>query len=222
MKLYHEDFYRAILERDAEESVQARLLLGDGWRPLEEYVYDRRYVWAAGVGSWHDNFIAFVGRGGKYTTSSWWRPQMRDLPFAGYVSYWQPLPDGVDAFNPLAHWEAITGHPWLDPLLREPEPEYEPAPPTVRLIPSARDLLIAMRAGAVLRERGRDWSSFTLAKPGAAPAKVTARPLNPLLECVFIARNGTLPPRKDSWYEFDYGITDAGHAWLAANAGRAK
>lgn len=75
-----------------------------------------------------------------------------------------------------------------------------------------------MRAGAVLRERGRDWSSFTLAKVGGEPTKVTARPINPLIECVFIARNGTLPPRKDCWYEFDYRIADAGFAWLAANA----
>ncbi len=49
-----------------------------------------------------------------------------------------------------------------------------------------------MRDGAVLRERGKDWSSWTLQRPGEEPAKVTERPINPLREKAFIARDGTL------------------------------
>ncbi|WP_256805777.1 hypothetical protein [Bradyrhizobium sp. Bra64] len=219
MKLWHDSEQLAKLENS--DSKTARLLLGDDWRPLSEYVYDRRYVYAAAINTYF-NYRCVIARGGKYETSFWWTPDNKEEPILGMaglsVTHWKPLPEGVDAYNPLPHWEELTGHPWLDRKLREPEPEYEPASPTERLIPSARALLVAMRAGAVLRERGRDWSSFTLAHPGGAPEKVTARPIRPLLECVFIARNGTLPPRKDRWYEFEWKITEHGHAWLAANA----
>ena len=45
MKLYHEEeswVWR--LEEAAKHWQYARLLLGDGWRPLSEYVYDQNYA----------------------------------------------------------------------------------------------------------------------------------------------------------------------------------
>jgi hypothetical protein len=219
MKLFHEsETYRDQLE--SSDSRMSRMLLDDDWRPLSEYVYDRKYVYVAALNPTH-LYRCMIARGGKYESSEWWTPDNKETSVIGLcwltVTHWKPLPAGVDAYNPLDHWEELTGHKWLDPLVREPEPEYEPAPPTERLTPGPRDLLVAMRDGAVLRERGRDWSSFTLTPPGGAPAKITARPLRPLLQNVFIARVGTLPPRKDRWFEFDWKITPAGAAWLAAN-----
>ncbi|MCG2645705.1 MULTISPECIES: hypothetical protein [Bradyrhizobium] len=211
MKLYHEERYRARLEQNAQWRY-AQLLLGDGWRPLSEYVYDRNYVYAAGIGGWHDNFILFVGRGGKYSTSDWWLPHNRDVPFQGYVEFWQPLPEGVD---PYTHAAEI--FPPVEKPVRPPEPVYEPGLPSVKLTPGPRGLLVAMRDGAVLHERGQRWSSWTLQRPGGDREKVTERPLNPLRENAFIARNGMLPTEPDRWYECDWQVTSAGRAWLAAN-----
>ncbi|MCS3893429.1 hypothetical protein M2171_002562 [Bradyrhizobium japonicum USDA 38] len=220
MKLFHEsDTYRAYLE--ASES----MLLDDDWRPLSEYVYDRRYVNVAALNPTH-LYRRMIARGGRYESSQWWTPSEKEVSVMSLawmtVTHWKPLPDGIDAYNPLAHWEELTGHAYRDPNVREPEPEYEPAPPTERLIPSARELLVAMRDGAVLRERGREWASFTLTRPGAAPEKITYRPMRPLVQSAFIVLDGALPPRKDRWYDIPWKITDAGQAWLAANVSPAR
>ncbi|GLH79752.1 hypothetical protein SSBR45G_46610 [Bradyrhizobium sp. SSBR45G] len=215
MQLDFDDVERAKLERQAAEgSAYARLLLSDGWRPLSEYKYDRKYVYTAAVNYYQDT-VLIPARGG----SCWWTPFDKENPIVGLtVTHWMPLPDGVDAYNPIPHLEEISGKKLPDPLLRRPEPVYgPPAPPTLRLTPGPRDLLIALRDGSRLTERGRDWSSFTLTKPCTAPAKITARPIDPLRRAGFIARNGSLPPRTDRWFQFEWRITEHGHAWLAAN-----
>ncbi|SDG60425.1 hypothetical protein SAMN05216338_1001879 [Bradyrhizobium sp. Rc2d] len=97
-----------------------------------------------------------------------------------------------------------------------PPPVYVPGPPTTRLTPAPKGVLVAMRDGAVLHERGMRWSSWTLQRHGEEPKKVSTRPLDTLIENIFIARCSALPDH--GWYEIDWHITDAGFAWLAANA----
>jgi hypothetical protein len=75
-----------------------------------------------------------------------------------------------------------------------------------------------MRSGAVPHERGARFSSWTLQRPGQDPEKITERPISPLVKLAFIARNGELPPDTRRWYDFDWKVTEAGRAWLAANA----
>lgn len=193
-----------------------RLLLDDDWRPLSEYVYDRRYVYAATVNHLLRSNV-LIARGGKQESSYWWTPDNKEVPvmsLAGLsVTHWKPLPDHVDAYNPIPHWEELTGHKHRsEPCPRPPEPIYEPGPPTARLTPGPRDLLVAMRYGAVLRERGQRWSSWTLQRPGREPEKLTARPIDALRELAFIARDGVRPSDPTRWYEFDWHVTDAGRA----------
>jgi hypothetical protein len=73
---------------------------------------------------------------------------------------WKQLPEGVDSYNPVPDRDEFTGR--SDTLARGPEPAYEPAPTRTTLTPDPRDLLRAMRPGAVLRKPGKDWSSWTL------------------------------------------------------------
>ena len=214
MRLFYEsDAQLARLERDAEHWQYARLLLGDGWRSLSEYVYDRSYVYAAAVSQSH-LYQLFIGRGGKYQTSDWWTPHQRGVPVPLYVTHWQPLPPGVD---PPTH--SIDLFPPADPPpSRPPEPVYEPGPATAELTPGPRALLVAMRDGAVLRDCGQRWSSWTVQRLGGEPEKLTARPVDRLRELAFIARDGVRPAEPTRWYEFHWHVTDAGRAWLAANA----
>ena len=213
MRLDHDDTYRAYLEREARPA--HKLLLDDDWRSLSEYVYDRSYVYAAGV---TETLIyrLFVGRGGKYAHSYWYTPFNKETPIGLYVTHWKPLPPGVDVF---AHCDQIFGPRPAKPI-RSPEPLYEPDPPTARLTSVPRDLLAAMGGGAALRERAWQWSSWTLQRPGLAPEKITSRGVDRLREAVFIARDGVLPPGGlKRFHDFDWKITAAGAAWLAANVG---
>jgi hypothetical protein len=218
VKLFHDDIYRAYLERQAESWQYARLLLGDGWRPISEYVYDRRYVYAAGV-SEAACYRLFVGRGGKYKTSDWWTPINNGMPVPLYVQAWQPLPEGVD---PYAHSDEL--FPPREPnYVRPPEPVYEAGPPTARLTPVPRNLLVAMAGGAVLHERAWKWTTWTLQLPGHTPERIGARGIDRLREVAFIARDGVLPQSAlTRFHDFDWKIADAGRAWLAANHGPAK
>lgn len=127
---------------------------------------------------------------------------------------WRPLSEGADPFI-----EAAAIFPPADPPpSRPPEPVYEPGPPTARLTPGPRALFVAMRDGAALHERGQRWPSWTLQRPGGEPEKLTERPIGPLRELAFIARDGARPSEPTRWYECGWSISGAGHAWLAANA----
>ena len=76
----------------------------------------------------------------------------------------------------------------------------------------------------MLHERSWQWTSWTLQRPGQAPVKITARGVDRLREASFIARDGVLPvPGRLTDLTNSTGkITDAGEAWLAANAGAVK
>lgn len=87
MKLFYESAaQKAHLERAAEHWQYARLLLGDGRRPLSEYVYGLKYVYAAAVNH-HHRYSIFIGRDGKCETSDWWTPNQRDVPVPLYVTH---------------------------------------------------------------------------------------------------------------------------------------
>ncbi|MGJ4932253.1 hypothetical protein ACQR1I_35485 [Bradyrhizobium sp. HKCCYLS2038] len=152
MRLDLDDKQRARLEQHGD-NVMLQLLLGDGWQPLSDYRYDRRYVYVAAVNGVF-NYSCYVARGGRYSSSDWWIPSEKEIPVLGAagltITHWQPLPDGVDAYRPLAFWKEITGHDLPGAPLRKPEPVYQPAPPTHRLTPGPRRLLAAIgrRRGA--------------------------------------------------------------------------
>lgn len=79
----------------------------------------------------------------------------------------------------------------------------------VRLTPGPLHLLVAMARGAVLREttrRGRTW--FSLFRPShEGSERVHARAVNTLRQLALIGRED----------EFDWLVSDSGHAWLAQN-----
>jgi len=103
--------------------------------------------------------------------------------------------------------------------VRPPEPVYEPGGSDVRLTPVPRNLLIAMRNGAVLHERTWRWTQWHIGAPGTPFVRIAERGINALREFAFIARDGVLPDGNlTRFHEFDWSITPAGHAWLAANA----
>lgn len=212
MKLWHGDIYRAHLEMEAEQWQYARLLLGDGWRPMSEYVYDRRYVYAAG--GTESAFHLLIARGGKYKTSDWWTPHSREMPTTLSVQFWQPLRDGA---GPFTHGRVIYP-PAPERPAKPPEPVYEPGGVDVRLTPAPRDLLRAMAGGAVLREATMTWTSWTVTRPGCDPAKFRDRGIDALRKLAFIERDGVLPPgHLARIHRFDWKITPAGAACLAAN-----
>jgi hypothetical protein len=212
VKLNHGDIYKAYLEQ--QPWPYARLLLDDDWRPMSDYVYDRRYVYAARVNE-AMCYRLFIGRGGKYSTSDWWTPNSREIPMALHVNAWKPLPDGVD---PYTHGREIFP-PEPEKFVGPPEPVYEPGGVDVRLTPVPRDLLVAMRDGARLHERAWRWTEWTLQKPGGDPERIRERAIEALRKVVFIERDGVLPPgRLPRWLEFDWHVTKPGLTWLAQNS----
>ena len=190
------------------------LLETDGWRPLSEYkpsggdyVYVRGHTWDLWIPT------AGIARGGKYATSFWYDPSGQPLRFE--VEAWKPFP--ADGVSPHERWKAFHVNPNDQSFVRPPEPVYEPGGTDVHLIPSARLLLRKMRNGAVLHERAWRWTEWWLID--WTRKRLTERPINTLRKVAFIARDGVLPPgRIPEWTEFDWLITPAGHAWLAANA----
>ena len=67
------------------------------------------------------------------------------------------------------------------------------------------------------------WTSWQIARPGQDPEKLSARGVEALRAAVFIERVGVLPPGHLSrMHRFDWRVSPAGAAWLAANHGLAK
>ncbi len=63
-----------------------------------------------------------------------------------------------------------------------------------------------------------EWDSYRLQLADGSREKITCRPVDRLIEQVFIARIGTLPEfRPRRMLTFKWVVTDAGRAWLAAN-----
>lgn len=69
-----------------------------------------------------------------------------------------------------------------------------------------------------MTERGWRWTVFELHVPGHEPKKLGERAVDGLRRHAFIARDGVLPPgRLPHWFNFDWSITTAGRACLAAD-----
>lgn len=195
---------------------RARIREADDWRPLEKYVPTKDFVYVA------DAFESLkigitVARRGRHELSYWYYPPP-DGPAAIYPVAWKPIDDS-DGISVYERREWLAGYPNRDRNWRGAEPVYEPGPTIARLTPAPRDLLRAMAGGAVLHERAFRWSSFTLQKSGADPKKLTERHTEPLVRLSFIERDGVLPVPgvMRHFREFDWKITPAGAAWLAAN-----
>jgi hypothetical protein len=198
-----------------EDISRAAVLASDGWRPLSEYA-GREYVYVRGFGFdlWKPG--TGIARRGRHPLSDWWDPAGQLLRLD--VKEWQPFPEG--GATPHERWLAFsTKSDDTIGFVRPPEAVYAPGDTSVRLTPTPLRLLTAMRDGAVLHERAWRWTEWSLGRPGTTPDKIGERPINPLLKVAFIARDGVLPPgRLPHWFEFDWLITPAGHAWLTANA----
>lgn len=82
--------------------------------------------------------------------------------------------------------------PPIEKALRPPEPVYEPGPPTARLTPGPRDLLVPMRWRRAARAR-TTLVGWTPQRPDGDPEKITERPIGPLRQNSFIARDGVRP-----------------------------
>lgn len=100
----------------------------------------------------------------------------------------------------------------------EPETVNDPAGTDHPLPPVPFALLCSIRDGAVLRELIWNWRSFRLLRAGNPEERVRGPAIDPLMEAAFVERVGAWPEEKPRWMvTFDWRITDAGRAWLAAN-----
>ena len=105
-------------------------------------------------------------------------------------------------------------------------PEYEdvvPAGVNAKVTPEPRTMLYLMRDGATLRETVGDhfWYHLDLPDGGRGPMVMT-RAMNRLENFGFIERIGELPPGYPTKVmRYDWRISAAGAAWLAANDGQA-
>jgi hypothetical protein len=101
---------------------------------------------------------------------------------------------------------------------REPYSDEPPWPVTAKMTPEPIGMMIAIRNGAILQERHGDWSDWHMILPDGSRRMVMTRALNRLLETGFVDRAGELPPgHPTSVLEFEWPLTPAGRAWMAAN-----
>ena len=188
----------------------------DDWQQMADYVPTSAFVYVVTASETLSLSIT-VARRGRHPLSYWYGPPPAG-PVPVYPVAWKPI-DGADGISVYEREDWLRGYPERQKFIRPLEPTYEPGGTDVRLTPSPRALLVAMAAGAILHERAFHWTSWTLQTPGDDPKKITERPLNPLIRVAFIARSGDLPPgRIPRWLEFDWHVTDAGRAWMAANS----
>jgi hypothetical protein len=204
--------YRWLLEQRAKGALSVDILLADDWRTMDSYRPSKDYVWVK-YGEVHPSCM--IASRGWHEHSYWYGLHGSDpLPIAPIR--WKPI-DWSGHASVRAYADFIFPPP--EPWKRPPEPEYEPAGTDARLTPEPVKLLRAMRDGGALREKVWGWISFSIQRaPGQAEEKITRRPVDRLRECAFIERIGTLPqglPKR--MMTFDWRITAAGHAWLAAN-----
>jgi hypothetical protein len=204
---------------NSDRMVDARpyvaLLAADDWRPMSEYVPSAEYVYVKGYAYMAPGPSVAVARRGKHEFSYWFSPPPDGLVSLG-VTAWKPIPeDGISIYDRM-DW--LYGNPESGAFVRPPELVYEPGGVDVRLTPVPRDLLVAMHAGARLRERAWRWTEWSLQKPGKDPDRIRQRGVESLRKVAFIERDGVLPPgRLPRWLEFDWQVTKHGLAWLAQN-----
>lgn len=191
------------------------LLAADDWRPLSEYAPSAGYVYVQAFAYRAANPCVAVARRGRHELSYWHQPPP-DGPLQLGVIAWKPLPDGASPYE-AAH--LLYGNPNNDAaFVRPPEPIYPPDGVDARLAPAPLQLLRAMHAGTRLHERAWRWTEWTEIAPGQPAQRIGERGINALRRVAFIARDGILPPgRLSRWFEFDWSITAAGKAWLAAH-----
>lgn len=93
-----------------------------------------------------------------------------------------------------------------------------PWPITARVTPEPLGMMVAIRNGAVLRQRFGDWSEWDMIMPDGSHRMVMTRALDRLLDTGFVDRDGQLPPgHPTSVMEFAWPLTPAGIAWMDAN-----
>jgi hypothetical protein len=210
------DFY-ATQEASDHWPHHVELMRSGDWRPRSEYrPTDGEYVYVRGTGLTLANPGCAIARGGKYESSFWWNPDGQQVPLD--VTEWKPFPD--DGVTPYARWQDFKTMRNDPRWVRPPEPVYPPAGVDAKLTPVPRNLLIAMSGYTILHERAWRWTEWTLRMRGGAPEKLTESRsgILKLRQCAFIERDGVLPPgRLERWFEFDWKITAAGLAWIAAN-----
>jgi hypothetical protein len=193
------------------------LMRSDGWQPRSEYRPNNgEYVYVRGFTADLGNPCCAIARGGRYETSWWYNPDGQ--PMTMDVKEWKRFPDdGVTPYQRWQNWKTMRNDPrWVRP----PEPVYEPAGVDTKLTPVPRKLLLAMHGGAVLHEIAWRWTDWLLQMTGGEPAKLTEgrSGILKLRKLAFIERDGVLPPgRLERCFEFDWRVTAAGMAWIAAN-----
>lgn len=183
--------------------------------PLSEYGPGEGYVYVKGFAYRAAHPCVAVARPGRHVLSYWHQPPPNGPLNLGVIA-WMPLPGGM---SPQAAAHFLYGDPNDDgAFVRPPEPIYPAGGVDTRLSTVPRDLLLAMHDGARLYERAWRWTEWTLIEPGQLPQRIGERGINALRRVAFIARDGVLPPgRLPRWLEFDWIITVAGDAWLAAH-----
>jgi hypothetical protein len=199
------------------------LLNSDGWQPRSTYrPSNGEYVYVRGRGYDMWNQGVAIARGGKYETSFWWDPDGNILKID--VHEWKPFPE--DGVPPHKRWHDFKTDPNDQRFVRPPEQVYQPAGVDAKLTPVPRKLLLAMHGGAVLHESAWRWTKWWLTICGQqAPVNLTEGRggILKLRKLAFIERDGVLPPgRLERWYEFNWKVTGAGQAWIAANTGEKR
>jgi hypothetical protein len=197
---------------ESDDRPYAAILAADDWRPLEEYEPSAEYVYVKGFAYMARAPHVVVARRGRHQLSYWYAPSG---PCAIGATHWKPTPD--DGMSPYDRERWLYGDQ-DGAFVRPAEPVYEPGGTDVRLTPVPAALLASIGAGARLHERAWRWTEWRLRMPGREPERIGERGINSLRRHAFIARDGVLPPgRLPRWFEFDWSITDAGKAWLAAD-----
>jgi hypothetical protein len=194
------------------------LMRSEGWRPRSEYRPNNgEYVYVRGYTADLGNPCCAIARGGRYETSWWYNPDGQPMTMG--VREWKKFPDddGVTPYHRWQDWKTKRNDlRWVRP----PEEVYEPAGVDAKLTPVPRKLLLAMHGGVSLHERAWRWTDWRLRRQDGVIEKVSEgrSGILKLRQLAFIERDGTLPPgRLERWFEFDWKITDAGKAWIAAN-----
>lgn len=216
VKEFGEVYYAHLLKARAEGDGAAEILLADGWLPISSYKPSTEYAFVKFPCAGDSTSRMAVASRGWHPLSYWYGTDGQPLAIS-HVYAWKRI-----EWAGHESWRAYldTIYPPAPPWVRPPEPVFEPGPADVRLTNEPFQLLQKLCVNYSLKELiGREWDSFKI-QPVDAPAweKVTCRPVDRLREQSFIARVGTPPPgRPKKMIVFDWVVTDAGRAWLAAN-----
>jgi hypothetical protein len=208
--------YPVLLQQLAAGDPRVAILLADDWNPMDTYrpSEDFHFVKYASDGAYVGHLT--VASRGWHPNSYWYARDGRPLAITPYA--WKPID-----WSGHPSWRAYLDVLWppAPPWVRPPEEVCEPTGTDQRLTPAPRKMLEAMRDGAALREHVWNWTTYKMTTAGVT-SKLRWPSMGQLVRCAFIERIGTLPPgHPRKIMVFDWVITPAGHAWLAANDGLA-